>query len=744
MGSRLELKYGLVAEADRLSTSADAMLVNEPATGSKVRSKGTLYLVVSSAKLGGRARDASALVADTVRREYYYDESAGVPICLEKAIRSANRKLRGSREGAGLPPGVLGIAVAIVRQTELYVATIGDAEAYLVRAARLLMPDHSAAQGLPADDSLRVDVWRGEIAVGDSLLLVSRNLTEVVGTEELKNAVVTLHPQSAVEHLHHLFVAAGGDGSDAVLAVEATELAPSRGDRRLAPAGSTDAYGELANGPIPGGQQMMGAANAVTGAFSGATSAVGGAVGGAVDRVLDGMPRRTPSPRAMQPLVSRRESQRRAAIALLALLSVILVLGLVVWIFPHGKEDTIQALTEGQKAFRAAQEESDQASRLIVSDPSQAVTLFQSAWADLQRAKQTGVQVGTTAPLEKVIHDSLDTLYNTHHPRADALYKFEDDTKPVAFVKGPDRAAYYIDGVTRSVWRVDQKSGKATQIIEPGFGPGEGIGTPRLLSAGGPDLLIVDSRNELWRWRVNATGGGSLLRWKLGGNALWGDDVMSVGTLITSSSAGFYNLYIPDPSVNQILKYRPTLDGGGFEAPDNYLTSPDRENVGDFRKLYVDADLYALTSSDVIKHSSGRVQSYSLQTPPDDGDLRPGHDYRYITGTVDKLYVFDIKWGRVIIFNKASGQYLAQWQTRGKQPTMTDVRGMYAFQPARGNNATNDPAPVVYWITPDAIYGSQLVEATEAVVTPPPDASSAPVKTPKPAKTPKPPKTPKP
>ena len=52
--------------------------------------------------------------------------------------------------------------------------------------------------------------------MGDSLLLVCRNLTEVVGTEELKNAVVTLHPQSAVEHLHHLFVAAGGDGSDAV------------------------------------------------------------------------------------------------------------------------------------------------------------------------------------------------------------------------------------------------------------------------------------------------------------------------------------------------------------------------------------------------------------------------------------------------------------------------------------------------------------------------------------------------
>src|SRR4249920_3667355 len=123
MGSRLELKYGLVAEADRLSTSADAMLVTEPATGSKVRSKGNLYLVVSSAKIGGRAREATALIADTIRREYYYDESAGVPICLEKAVRSANRKLHGSREGAGLPPGVIGVAISVVRGNELYVAT---------------------------------------------------------------------------------------------------------------------------------------------------------------------------------------------------------------------------------------------------------------------------------------------------------------------------------------------------------------------------------------------------------------------------------------------------------------------------------------------------------------------------------------------------------------------------------------------------------------------------------------------
>ena len=137
-----------------------------------------------------------------------------MPVCLEKAIKSADRQLRASREGAGIAPAMLGVGVAVVRNNELYLATIGGVEAYLVRNARLLMPDRRSVPGLPggSDDAAGVDVWRGELSVGDALLVVARNMTETVGTEELKSAMLTLHPQAAVEHLHHLFVAAGGQG----------------------------------------------------------------------------------------------------------------------------------------------------------------------------------------------------------------------------------------------------------------------------------------------------------------------------------------------------------------------------------------------------------------------------------------------------------------------------------------------------------------------------------------------------
>jgi hypothetical protein len=356
MTSRLLLKYGVVAEHDRLSGSADTLLVTEPATGSKSRTKGNLYVIVSTAGMGGRARDATALVADTIRRDYYYDESAGIAICMEKAFRSANRRLRASREGHGVTPGTIGAAVAVIRSNELYVATLGDAEAYLVRAARLLMPEHQPGEGLPAMDGVRVDVWRGEFAVGDSLLLVSRNLTEVVGTEELKNAVVTLHPQSAVEHLHHLFVAAGGDGSDAVLAIEASEYSASRVEHRLIPVASPDPYASGSGGsPIPLVDQMAGAAAAVQGRAIQAREAVGNVFFGAIDRVMDVMPHRPTSYRRIRSTASRRETQRRAAVAFLSFLGVTLVLGLAVWVFPRGTEDPITRTTAGEAAYSSAE-----------------------------------------------------------------------------------------------------------------------------------------------------------------------------------------------------------------------------------------------------------------------------------------------------------------------------------------------------------------------------------------------------
>src|SRR5260221_12646261 len=102
MAVRLQLKLGVVTEPDRLADSPDTLVVVEPSVGSVARSKGHLYLLVTS-RIGTRhALEATPLAAETIRNEYYYDESAGIRVGLQKAIATANKRPRHHAHRAGL------------------------------------------------------------------------------------------------------------------------------------------------------------------------------------------------------------------------------------------------------------------------------------------------------------------------------------------------------------------------------------------------------------------------------------------------------------------------------------------------------------------------------------------------------------------------------------------------------------------------------------------------------------------
>src|SRR5918994_1876695 len=116
-----------------LADGPDTIVVVEPSVGSVGRTKGHLYLLVTSKTPGNRAREATRVVADTIRNEYYYDESAGIRQCLIKVLGIANKRLAHQRDRYGLGhddgSGPIGVAVAVVRGREMYVATVGPAEA---------------------------------------------------------------------------------------------------------------------------------------------------------------------------------------------------------------------------------------------------------------------------------------------------------------------------------------------------------------------------------------------------------------------------------------------------------------------------------------------------------------------------------------------------------------------------------------------------------------------------------------
>ena len=361
MAVRLQMKLGVVAEHDRLIDSPDTLVVVEPTVGSVARSKGLLYLLVTSRLASRHGLEATRLAAETIRNEYYYDESAGIRVCLQKAIMTANKRLAHQADRLGLKSndgnGPIGVAVAVVRGNEMYVATVGPAEAYLIRQARLsTLPDPQRDRGLPAGE-LEPDVWRGEVAVGDSLVLISPNVMAKLGRRRAQGR--DADPPSRSPRWSTSTTGSWrptASGSDGAIAFEASEVSATSKSRTLVPVKPAEPLaGAPDRSPIPLADNVAAAGSAVTAAAGSARVAAGSAMDRLVVRLQDVMPRRKPAYRRVTPLATRRETQRRAAMAALALIIVVGGLGLAVYAFGGSTPDeAISSVNAGQQAVDLA------------------------------------------------------------------------------------------------------------------------------------------------------------------------------------------------------------------------------------------------------------------------------------------------------------------------------------------------------------------------------------------------------
>ena len=157
----------------------------------------------------------------------------------------------------------------------------------------------------------------------------------------------------------------------------------------------------------------------------------------------------------------------------------------------------------------------------------------------------------------------------------------------------------------------------------------------------------------------------------MAGEQVWGDNVVDIETFLINPDQGLYRLTCPIPPTSQILQYDPTADGGGFSAPNPYFVS-EGEDVTGFHELLIDGDVYALTSDNLLRYFNGRRSGFELVDPPDDGDLRPGHDYelhrRHRDARRRHIFVWDAEHARVIVFDKTDGTYVDQYVAAAGAP----------------------------------------------------------------------------
>ncbi len=187
---------------------------------------------------------------------------------------------------------------------------------------------------------------------------------------------------------------------------------------------------------------------------------------------------------------------------------------------------------------------------------------------------------------------------------------------------------------------------------------------------------------------------------------------------------------MPYPASSQILRYDPTADGSGFSVPAPYFVG-EGEDVAAFRQLLIDGDVYAVTSPNLIRYFNGNATNFALEDPPDNEDLRPGHDYALLaaTGTrgVGQLFVWDQLHGRVIVFDKNEGTVIEQFIASPGSSPLTDIRGMYLIDHGQ------DEPPTLVWARPEGIYQVVLEEPEDVEPTPSPTPSAEPSQTARPS-----------
>jgi hypothetical protein len=374
---------------------------------------------------------------------------------------------------------------------------------------------------------------------------------------------------------------------------------------------------------------------------------------------------------------------------------------------------------------------------LVKDDPNRAKTLLTDAWQQLDAAAAAGITAGAIDPLRATATVGLDAIYGLLTVGASVLFSFANADPPVdlaAVALGPDGAPYVLDRATHTVYRVDLKTGKAAPVARVGqVVRGQKVAEPQFITPAGPDLLILDAKNVLWRWRpADKTGRGTLARIAVKDSSSWGLDIRALGSFVRNADQGLYNLYVVDPSQKQIQAYTPAADGSGFPAdPTGWLAAP--QDVSTVDSMVIDGDVYLSRAGGLGQYVRGGTTSWR---PSDPGDrlLRPAPVYTLIaTGTdkgIGQIYGYDRPNRRILSIDKADGSIREQYRLSGQDPAWTDIRGMYVIP-----GSQDQPATLV-WIDRNRLMSSPLEAVSPPSASPTLTASPSPTPKPKPTKTP--------
>lgn len=733
MSQRLATHYGVVPGAERAPGATDLVRVNEPTVGAPVRTKGSLYLLAQLTHAGGSTVRAARHALETIEHDYYYDLSAGPPATLARALAQANRRLYHSRGRAGLTRGArISVVAVAIRGADLHVAKIGPAGAIIVRGERIfelpppLAPpyedtdaDRRVAGSLGEALEIQPVTWSGELTGGDRVALISRNLAEVVGAEDTREALIKLRPTAAAQHLHRLFVGRGGTGSDGLIAIELTAIGLTATTHRLEPVRPADPLAGLPDrSPVPGADAVGGAIRRADRAVDNAQSRVGNSIELFIGRLLAFMPRRRVDYPRRVVRTEAIEARRRRRMGALGMLAVAAVLAAGVTVASYPSVDPTQAIprlvvareavAEGEELISVVEDRID-GQDLAERDPERAKDLLSRAEQALDRAEGAGVAALDLEPLRIRMDARLDALYAVSRIRelatvADLAAAFTS-LSPERMAAATDGSLWVLETGRGRVIRVDTLTGTAEAIYRAGQQLEGGVaGEPWLLATAATDVVIVDRQRQAWRADLTER---IPRRMPLAGIEGLDPESRLLTALQHRPPLEIFTLYSVDGASGVVWKWTPppTIPVIFPDLPESFLSEPPDLDPATARDLRADANLWLLQRATVTRVNFGTPipqSDFSLDRPPD-AAVREPLDYRLIDsatiGDRDQFFVYDAANARIVAFGRADGAFIRQWLAprRGDAANLLDeVLGMEVL-------STADGAPAAFLLTPDRV-----------------------------------------
>jgi serine/threonine protein phosphatase PrpC len=735
MSSRLATRIGLPARDERAADAHDLVRFRQPTMGAEVRSKGSLFLLAQVTGGDAALARAAAEALEAIERDYYYDLSAGTTGSIAKALSAANRLVFHQRARLGMVKrgGGISVVALVVRGRDGHVAKLGPAAAVIVREGRLfeLPPPPSVEEEDPGARARRVAdslgealeiqplTWEGELSPDDRLALLSRNVAQVVGTEEVQAALSTLRPTAAVEHMHQLFQIRGGAGSDGMLAIELVELAATTATHHLEPVRPHEELAGLPDrSPVPLADAIGHFLHRCGDAIDALQAAAGRGLLVGVNMLLAFVPRRHAHYPTTIPRTAIREESRRRRRGLVGIAAVaaLLAVGASVASLPNARPtDAILRASAARGAINDALgllgtvEERVDGRDLVDRDPARAQRLLEDSLNAVGHASDAGVPEAGLEPLRARIDRGLDTVFAAARlgdasTVADLAADFTG-ADPTDMVLASDGSLWVIELGRGRLIRIDPTTNEATVPYRSGQKlDGATAGAPWMIATAATDMVLIDRARQAWRFDLVEQKAHRL---GLQGLGAIGPDSSLLAALQHRPPLEIFNLYLVDTGSDQVLKWSPgdVIPVRYPDPPEPFLVERPDPPAAAARDLFVDANLWLLQAGTVTRVNFGtplNQANYSLDPPPD-ASLRPTLDYRLLDGATigerEMFYVYDAANARILAYQRADGAFVSQWLA----PRNGATAGLLDHVLALSVASVADGPPVAYLLTPTRV-----------------------------------------